>query len=475
MKKNAEGHQCTRNMKHMEGQIDVRSVVIHNMLMDLDVQLVSTNVKNCHKFGHFSSLCYKKKEFEYKRESSPRAHQLKIGTLYIQDVLCGQTDESSSDESFCLQVKLKSTQAETPTPQLLITNLAYKLEPHKKSQYLRARLDTCSDVNIMSVSVHHFIFKDADCMKLAPSNKLEIGTFTSDKTKVIGSCTLLAVHPDTQCLQEVTFHVTSHKGSVVLSCATTLDLCLLQPHSNLDSIPSSASLIKSKADYPRKKVPEKYVNIKAQEKYVFKQGTVSQIVTFTRIFSVNQCFLQEDKEEKSKQEGQANLIYIEDDKNCQSTVCSDKNCQDNRFIHMWSMTKPNHMQLPKPAMKQSIYKKFHQDDKNCQSTKKYSSEECPVRPVCNVNDYQSAKPICYDKKCQVKSEGTQFSHMWSVPKTANSQIGIRPEVTRKCQDSTSSHCYPPRNIYVCPDVVKSQSNHMQPVTAESKKSQVNTK
>ena len=143
-------------------------------------------------------------------------------------------------------------------------------------------------------------------------------------------------------------------------------------------------------------------------------------------------------------------------------VCDDKNCQSAQWIHMWpamkssnmqSVTNPKHLQLPKPAMKQSIDNKFHQDDKNCQST----------------------KPICCDKKCQVKSEGTQFSHMWSMPKTASNQIGTQPEVTRNCQDSTSKHCYPPRNENVCSDVVKNQFNHMWPVTAVSKKSQVNTK
>ena len=98
---------------------------------------------------------------------------------------------------FVLKVKLKSTQPETPAPQHLITNLVYKLKPHKKTQYLRARLDTCSNVNIMPVSTYHLIFKDADGMKLAPSSKLEIGTYTSDQIKVIGSCTLFEVHPDT--------------------------------------------------------------------------------------------------------------------------------------------------------------------------------------------------------------------------------------------------------------------------------------
>ena len=81
MKKNKEDHHCTRNMKHTQAQIDVRSVVIHNMLMVLDVQLVGTNAQiviymviymviyiwsviymvsrhqctNCHIYGHFST------------------------------------------------------------------------------------------------------------------------------------------------------------------------------------------------------------------------------------------------------------------------------------------------------------------------------------------------------------------------------------------------------------------------------------
>ena len=45
MKKNKEGHQCTRNVKHTQAQTDVRSVVIHNMLRESDDQLASTNVK----------------------------------------------------------------------------------------------------------------------------------------------------------------------------------------------------------------------------------------------------------------------------------------------------------------------------------------------------------------------------------------------------------------------------------------------
>ena len=113
-------------------------------------------------------------------------------------------------------------------------------------------MDTCANVNIMTVSIYKLVFQDPDCTKLAPSSKLEIGTYTTNNIKVVGFCILYVVHPDTQCLQEVTFHVTSHEGSVVLSCVTTLALSLTYPHTSLDCLPSSASLISSSADHPMK-------------------------------------------------------------------------------------------------------------------------------------------------------------------------------------------------------------------------------
>ena len=89
----------------------------------------------------------------------------------------------------------------------------------------------------MPANVYRLVFQDPDCTKLAPGSKLEIGTYTTDKIKDVGSCVLYVVHPDTQCLQEVTFQVTSHEGSVVLSCMTTLALSLVQPHASLDYLP----------------------------------------------------------------------------------------------------------------------------------------------------------------------------------------------------------------------------------------------
>ena len=61
--------------------------------------------------------------------------------------------------------------------------------------------------------MYKLIYDDPDCKKPAHSSK-EIGTYTTDKITIIGSCELLVVHPDTSSLKPIIFHVTSHEGSV---------------------------------------------------------------------------------------------------------------------------------------------------------------------------------------------------------------------------------------------------------------------
>ena len=98
--------------------------------------------RNCHKCSHFSSLCYNKRESFEKRRSlesrPPKAHQLQIGQVYMQDnSICGQSgDVTSSDESLFLQVKVQCPEADTkfPTPHHLITDFEYRLKPHHKKK-----------------------------------------------------------------------------------------------------------------------------------------------------------------------------------------------------------------------------------------------------------------------------------------------------------------------------------------------------
>ena len=86
--------------------------------------------KSCHKYEHFTSLCYKKKQASFKPRK-PKVHMLQVGAVYAcGKSICGHSDDfSSSNESFSLQVNIQHTQAackKIPTPSHLITNLAYK-------------------------------------------------------------------------------------------------------------------------------------------------------------------------------------------------------------------------------------------------------------------------------------------------------------------------------------------------------------
>ena len=167
---------------------------------------------------------------------------LQVGAVYAcgKSICSHSEDCSSSDKSFCLQVKIQQSQAECkkiPTPSYLITYLAYKLVPHQtRNQYLRGRLDTCTDVNIMPASVYKMMLNDPELKKLA-SSTLEIGTFTTNTVKIVGSCLFYLVHLDTKKLQEVTFYVAQNDGSVLLPCTRTLVLGLMQPHTRLHYLP----------------------------------------------------------------------------------------------------------------------------------------------------------------------------------------------------------------------------------------------
>ena len=150
--------------------------------------------KACHKFGHFTRFCYQKKQAPFKSRK-PKAHQLQARVVYAKEsVICSQSEDYSSiEDSFCLQIKVQHTQAnlqKIPKPAHLITNLAYRLKSHHtRNFYLRARLDTCTDVNIMPANVYRLVFKDPEMKKLATSS-LEIGTYTADTVMIVGSCML---------------------------------------------------------------------------------------------------------------------------------------------------------------------------------------------------------------------------------------------------------------------------------------------
>ena len=69
----------------------------------------------------------------------------------------------------------------------------------------------------MPASVYKLVSQDPECKKLAPS-KLELGTYTTDTVKLVGSCMFYLVYPDSKCLLEVKFYVASNNECLVTMC-----------------------------------------------------------------------------------------------------------------------------------------------------------------------------------------------------------------------------------------------------------------
>ena len=128
-----------------------------------------------------------------------------------------------------------------PNTTHLLTNIAYRLKPHHtRNQYFRAWIDTGAEVNLMPVSVYRLIYQDQDLKKLTPCN-LKIGIYMVDTIRVIGTTTIYLIHPDSKQPIEMTFHVTSNEGSVLLSCDTSLNFSLIHSRPRLDYLPPQAS------------------------------------------------------------------------------------------------------------------------------------------------------------------------------------------------------------------------------------------
>ena len=121
---------------------------------------------------------------------------------------------------------------------------------HTRNKYLRARIDTGTEVNLMPLSVYKLIYQDNDLKKLSPCN-LKIGTYTTDTIKIVGTAVIYLIHPDSKQPTEMTFHIASSEGSVLLSCHASLQLGLIHHRPRLNYLPPQASLITSTEDHPK--------------------------------------------------------------------------------------------------------------------------------------------------------------------------------------------------------------------------------
>ena len=174
---------------------------------------------------------------------------------------------------------------------------------------------------------------------------------------------MFVVHPDTKSLQELTFQVTHHESSVIVSCATSIELGLIHPCKNLNVVPEEGSLIYNTAD-----IPKKWRNKNCQAVNVNMWPVKPQMDVQLR----KHIPLYKDKK------------YEYNDFKSQCTkedklLCYDKNCQEIKRSRkpgnvMQSVTKEMHMQSAKPEIRRLC------SDKNCQSTRCYKNMS-PRRPM----------------------------------------------------------------------------------------------
>ena len=234
--------------------------------------------KACKKYGHFTNLCFSKQK--------KTAYQITAEEI-DNDSESNTEEETYSDDSFVLyqmraQINLSRAQNKVPKKTHLIANLPYRLKQYQTHhKYLRIRLDTCADVNIMPKSVYQMMFNDPEVQQLAP-NDISLGVYTDHQVHILGKCNFYMLHPDTKKPHMVTFYVASNEGSVLLSCTTLLALDLIQTRPRLDYLPPRAKLITSAADHsditkqtahqtkalmkPKEPIPMKIVTKKADIK-----------------------------------------------------------------------------------------------------------------------------------------------------------------------------------------------------------------
>ena len=205
---------------HIEHLTVETNVVTPYTCKDSNALQRSTNAKCATNMVTFPVYTTKKTQVPHKNSHrNPKVHQLHAGPMYTQDSAnhC-YSEESSCDESFCLQLQAQSNQAEGKQilkSVHLITNLAYHLKlHHTRNMYLWAQLYTCTNVNIMPAGIYQLLSKDPE-MKKIKSCKMQISMYTADSVKIIGSCIFDIVHPDTKKLVPVTFSVANKKWECI--------------------------------------------------------------------------------------------------------------------------------------------------------------------------------------------------------------------------------------------------------------------
>ena len=110
--------------------------------------------KHCKKFGHFSSLCYRKQEAYKEGTRSPKAHQLTCKTVFARYDDSDSSFTEEEEEPFCLQLKIldnslqeEQSEAEQSQPGEKIAQSNRHSKKPKKAMWLKTPAKSIQSIN----------------------------------------------------------------------------------------------------------------------------------------------------------------------------------------------------------------------------------------------------------------------------------------------------------------------------------------
>ena len=111
------------------------------MQRDFNVQLENSNAKYATSLVTSQQCVTRKSQGQHSSNSfqsrKPKAQQLWAGALYTLHDVDSSECESETENTFCLQMKIRRTRIshpEVPKPVYLMVNLAYRLQEHHQKK-----------------------------------------------------------------------------------------------------------------------------------------------------------------------------------------------------------------------------------------------------------------------------------------------------------------------------------------------------
>ena len=185
----------------------------------------------CHKRGHFSKVCLKRKQV-HKVQNHTACKQENNSDLSDDDMFLGSLEVDSINNSNRKKV---------------FTTVEVTVKPyHKRTTPIVCKLDTGAETNVIPKTEFDKIIACPSDKALGPPQILT--AYGGQKIECMGTCQLFIHHKDG--MKEATFTVTNVQGTAMLGCKTCEELEFVTINCSIESTPPliKETLLSSYAD-----------------------------------------------------------------------------------------------------------------------------------------------------------------------------------------------------------------------------------